>query len=261
MEFFVINAFTDKPFSGNPAAVFILEDPIADQLMQKIASEINLSESAFLTNMKDGYKLRWFTPTIEVDLCGHATLASAHVLWSNGKLAENREAKFYTKSGFLSARKNGKLIEMDFPREEVKEVDCPQEILEALKLVPIFVGKSGSDYLVEADCEETVRSLNPNLEFISNLDSRGLIITSISNSSEYDFVSRFFAPQSGINEDPVTGSTHCALGTYWSNKLRKKSLVGFQASRRGGTVYVEVKEDKILLSGSAVTVIESKLFI
>ena len=258
MKFFVVDAFTSKLFSGNPAAVFILEEPISDQLMQQIASEINLSETAFVVKKGSSFDLRWFTPTKEVDLCGHATLASSHILWEQKILSESEIAEFSTRSGVLTAKKSSDFISMDFPSDEVKNIDSI-DIFKELNLEPTFIGRTSFDYFLEVSTPELVMNYNPMFEIISKLDSRGLIVTSKSNSDSYDFVSRFFAPQSGVPEDPVTGSAHCSLGTYWYKKLGKSDLIGYQASVRGGIVKVKVEENRVILSGSAVTVIKSEL--
>lgn len=262
-SYFIVDAFTDKPFCGNPAAVFLLKEKITDKLMQKIASEMNLSETAFLLRNEKGFILRWFTPKTEVDLCGHATLASAHILWEMGFLSKNEEAVFSTKSGVLIARRSKGLNEMDFPMEKSEKVDCPNEIKSGLGIEPKYVGKNRFDYLVEVESEKIVRGLQPNFEMISRLNSRGVIITSIASSKDYDFVSRFFAPQSGIPEDPVTGSSHCCLGPYWAKKLGKKEMVGHQISARGGVVIVKVREreNKVMLSGHGVIIMNGKLSI
>lgn len=241
-----------KPFSGNPAAVCMLKEDINDQLKQDIASEMNLSETAFILPCDEGLCLRWFTPTTEVDLCGHATLAAAHILWEIGVKDKNEAVRFHTRSGVLPVRKRRGFIEMEFPREDVVKTDCPREIKEGLDAEILFCGRNRMDYLVEVDSEDGLRSLAPDMASLEKLDSRGLIVTS--RSGEYDFVSRFFAPQSGIPEDPVTGSAHCALGPYWSEKLEKSGLRAFQASRRGGKIYVGVTNDKVTLGGNAVTV-------
>ncbi|NIP29693.1 MAG: PhzF family phenazine biosynthesis isomerase [Candidatus Dadabacteria bacterium] len=260
-SFYVVDAFADRPFSGNPAAVFILEKDISDDLKQKIATEINLSETAFVLRINEMFRLRWFTPTREVDLCGHATLASAHILWETGVLSENEEAVFDTRSGVLRARLNKNLIEMDFPRDRILQVECPEELTKTIPHKPIFVGKSSMDYLAVYENEDIIRNIEPDFQYIKKLDSRGLIITSKSSSDEIDFVSRFFAPNAGIMEDPVTGSAHCCLAAYWSRKLNKDNLTGFQASKRGGVVYTQLEDDKVLISGNAVTVIKSVVLI
>lgn len=252
MKIYTVDSFTSKPFSGNPAAVCILKEDIVDQLKQDIASEMNLPETAFILPGDEGFGLRWFTPTTEVDLCGHATLAAAHVLWESGVKDKNETVTFHTRSGVLLVRKVRGLIEMEFPREDVVKTDCPREIKEGLNAEILFCGRNRMDYFAEVGSEDRLRSLVPDMASLSKLDSRGLIVTS--RSGEYDFISRFFAPQSGIPEDPVTGSAHCALGPYWSEKLEKSVLRAFQASHRGGKIYVGVTNDKVTLAGNAVTV-------
>ncbi len=255
MRIYTVDSFTKIPFSGNPAAVCILEEEIDDVLKQRIAAEMNLSETAFVIRNYIGFGLRWFTPSTEVDLCGHATLASAHILWESGK-ADDKTITFHTASGKLSAWKdNDGIIRMEFPAEEVTTTLCPKHINRGLNTDILYCGKNRMDYLVEVGSEQIVRDIEPDLSVIERIESRGLIITARSNSDDYDFVSRFFAPQSGINEDPVTGSAHCALGPYWALKLDKKELRGYQSSRRGGIVYVEPEGDKVILGGNAVTVL------
>ncbi|MGH7885069.1 MAG: PhzF family phenazine biosynthesis protein [Thermodesulfobacteriota bacterium] len=261
MTFYIVDSFTDTPFSGNPAAVCILDKDISDELKQKIAAEINLSETAFLIKDSECFNLRWFTPKVEVDLCGHATLASAHILWQLGVLNESEEAIFNTKSGVLKARKSGDLIEMDFPIEKALEVECPLELIRGIEYKPIYVGKNRFDYLAVYESEEIIRKINPDLQYIKKLNSRGLIVSAKSSFTKYDFVSRFFGPNAGIDEDPVTGSAHCCLSPFWSKRLGKKELIGFQASKRGGVVYTKLEDNKVVLLGSAVTVIKSEMLI
>ena len=261
MIFYTVDSFTDKPFSGNPAAIFILEEDIPDELMQSIASEVNLSETSFVIRKDDVFNLRWFTPTKEAGLCGHATLAAAHILWEVGVLDTKEEAVFETKSGILKARKNSDLIEMDFPIESPSEIDGPKELLKAIEYEPIFIGKNRMDYLAVYENEEVIRKAIPNFEYLKKLDCRGLIISAKSSSDKYNFVSRFFAPNSGIDEDPVTGSAHCCLAPFWSKRLGKKELTGFQVSKRGGIVHTKLEDDKVVLSGKAVTVMKSKMLI
>ena len=251
MRIYTVNAFTDGPDSGNPAAVCILENEIPDRIKQQIAAGLNLSETAFLLRGEDVFELRWFTPEVEVDLCGHATLASAHVLYRLGIIAETRDAVFSTKSGILSARKKDDLIEMNFPLEEPWEVDVPEQLLLAIQSYPLYVGRNRLDYIALYESEETVRSAVPAMEQVRALGSRGLIITSVSSSDRYDFVSRFFAPGAGIDDDPVTGSAHCCLCPFWSRRLRKRELAGYQASQRGGLVHTKLVSGKVLLSGRA----------
>jgi PhzF family phenazine biosynthesis protein len=255
-----VDAFTNRPFAGNPAAVCVLREAPAEQWMRDVAREMNLSETAFLVPRDDGYSLRWFTPAVEVDLCGHATVASAHVLWQDGHLAEGRQARFHTRSGLLTADRRGDWIELDFPAKIALPAEAPAQLLPALGVgAAKFVGKNAFDYLVEADTEEAVRALSPDHSKLRSVPVRGVIVTARSSSPEFDFVSRFFAPGSGIDEDPVTGSAHTALGPYWAGILGKNELTAFQASPRGGVVKVQVKGDRVLLGGQAVTVMTGEL--
>jgi PhzF family phenazine biosynthesis protein len=251
-----VDAFTDKPFSGNPAGVCLLDSPIDENLMQKIAFEMNLAETAFLNKKDDGsYSLRWFTPTVEVDLCGHATLASSHILWETGKENKSDTLKFHTRSGLLKANfKNGS-IELDFPLIESKQIDIPDGLVKALGVKPVSLYKTEWNYIAELDTEETLRNVNPDFGLLKSLDAWGTIITSKASMKGYDFVSRFFAPDKGINEDPVTGSAHCALAPYWMKKLGKNSFNAYQASQRGGALGVRVEGDRVFLTGNAVTVL------
>jgi len=253
-----VDAFTSVPFAGNPAAVCLLSAPAAASWMQQVAREMNLSETAFLDPRADGYNLRWFTPAVEVDLCGHATLASAHVLWEEGHLPQGAQARFLTRSGWLLADRRGEWIEMDFPAKPEEPAEAPPQLLAALGVAAKYVGRNAFDYLVEVESEEAVRSLAPDLGMLRRLPVRGIIVTSRA-SSAYDFVSRFFAPGSGIDEDPVTGSAHTCLGPYWSARLGKQDLLAYQASARGGVVRVRVEGDRVHLGGQAVTVLRGEL--
>ncbi|AET63490.1 PhzF family phenazine biosynthesis protein [Methanothrix harundinacea] len=257
-----VDAFTSEPFSGNPAAVCLLEEPRDDGWMQKVAAEMNLSETAFMTPEGDGFRLRWFAPKAEVELCGHATLASAHLLWEEGVLAEDEIARFATKSGPLFAERRGGFIEMDFPAEPERPIKCSPPMLEAALGAPFsYVGDNRFDLLVELDGEETLRELRPNFDLLKKIPVRGVMVTAESDSPEYDFVSRFFAPTLGVDEDPVTGSAHCCLGPYWARRLGKFELVGYQASERGGVVRVRGGEDgdRVKIGGEAVTVLKGEL--
>jgi PhzF family phenazine biosynthesis protein len=254
-----VDAFTDRPFAGNPAAVCLLPGPADAAWMQDVAREMNLSETAFLYPQDDGYTLRWFTPAVEVALCGHATLASAHVLWEAGHLAPTAQARFHTKSGLLTARREENWIELDFPTRPEEPVSPPTGLAEALGVTPRYTGKNIYDYLVEVDDEDTVRGLMPDLAALRALSVRGVIVTSQATTPGYDFVSRFFAPGAGVDEDPVTGSAHCCLGPYWSGRLGKTAFVAYQASARGGVVRVRVEGERVLLSGQAVTVLRGEL--
>jgi PhzF family phenazine biosynthesis protein len=255
-----VDAFTSQPFAGNPAAVCVLPQPRADEWMRNVAREMNLSETAFLTPQDGGYNLRWLTPAIEVDLCGHATVASAHVLWEDGYLPEGRQARFHSRSGLLTADRKGDWIELDFPAKVAQAAEPPAELLSSLGLREArYVGRNAFDYLVEVDSEETLRALSPDHTALRKIPVRGVIVTARPNGGEFDFVSRFFAPGAGVDEDPVTGSAHTALGPYWAEKLGKTELLAFQASARGGVVRVTVKEDRVLLGGQAVTVMTGEL--
>ncbi len=256
---FIVDAFTETPFAGNPAAVCILDGPRDAAWMQAVAGEMNLAETAFLQRQAEGFDLRWFTPTIEVDLCGHATLASAHVLWEAGHLPPTDAARFRTRSGLLTATRQGPRIEMDFPAEPAEPASPPPDLAKALGVTPIYLGKNRFDYLVEVASETAVRALKPDLAFLGGLPVRGVIVTSEASAPGYDFVSRFFAPGSGIPEDPVTGSAHCCLGPFWRARLGKDALVGYQASARGGVVHVRVQGKRVILGGHAVTVLKGEL--
>jgi PhzF family phenazine biosynthesis protein len=254
-----IDAFTDRPFRGNPAAVCILSRHRDDTWMQNVAREMNLSETAFLEKKEDGFNLRWFTPAVEVELCGHATLASAHALWEIGYLDPKEQARFFTKSGLLTAALTDDCIEMNFPVEPETAASAPPDLSSALGVGFTYVGKNRFDYLVEIDSEESIRRINPDFALLATIPMRGVIVTSPSSSTEYDFVSRFFAPQVGVNEDPVTGSSHCCLGPYWGARLGKHETVGYQASSRGGIVRVRMDKDRVYLGGQAVTVLRGEL--
>ena len=255
-----VDAFTARPFAGNPAAVCVMDEARDEQWMQDVAREMNLSETAFLHPEDHGYALRWFTPTIEVALCGHATLASAHVLYESGALERGRQAQFHTKSGLLTADEEDGWIRLDFPASPASEVETPPHLDKAVGSANLkFVGKSIFDYIVEIESEDEVRALKPNLALLELLPARGMIVTARSSSSDYDFVSRFFAPASGVPEDPVTGSAHCCLAPYWAAKLGRDELTGYQASARGGVVKVAVRGDRVLLYGQAVTVLRGEL--
>jgi PhzF family phenazine biosynthesis protein len=254
-----IDAFTDRPFAGNPAAVCLLEHSPEDSWMQLVAREMNLSETAFLLPLDGEFGLRWFTPTVEVDLCGHATLASAHFLWERGHLAADQPARFHTRSGLLTAEKRGTWIEMDFPATPAVPDESAETLESALGISAGYVGRTRFDYVVEAASEEAVRALKPDFNALRRLKARGVIVTSRSSGSGYDFVSRFFAPAFGIDEDPVTGSAHCCLGPYWKERLGRDNLTGFQASARGGFVRTRCQGDRVLISGQAVTVFRGEL--
>ena len=254
-----VDAFTDRLFGGNPAAVCVLPAARDEEWMRNVAREMNLSETAFLHRQADGFNLRWFTPTVEVALCGHATLASAHVLWEEGHLGADQSARFHTKSGLLTAQRKDEWIELDFPATREEPAPPPPGLAEALPVPFRYVGKNRFDYLVELESEDAVRRLEPNFGVLKRIGVRGVIVTSRSSVPAYDFVSRFFAPGSGVDEDPVTGSAHCCLGPFWQQRLGKAEFVAYQASARGGTVRVRVNGDRVILGGQAVTVLRGEL--
>jgi PhzF family phenazine biosynthesis protein len=254
-----VDAFTNTPFRGNPAAVCVLPAPAEERWMQLVAAEMNLSETAFLHREEGGFRLRWFTPTIEVDLCGHATLASAHVLWEEGHLPRGERARFMSKSGPLTAEARDGLIELDFPGGATTSAPAPADLTEGLGVPFTFVGVTPFDYLVEVASEEVVRALRPDMTALGRIDTRGIIVTARATAPKYDFVSRFFGPRAGVPEDPVTGSAHCALGPYWKSRLGKDTFFAHQASLRGGDVRVQVVGDRVKLGGQAVTVLRGEL--
>ncbi|HHV95565.1 MAG TPA: PhzF family phenazine biosynthesis protein [Clostridiaceae bacterium] len=259
MKIFQVDAFTNERFKGNPAGVCFYITKEDDSWMQNMASEMNLSETAFIRKSTDGFDLRWFTPEKEVDLCGHATLAAAHVLWETGELQLSEEAVFYTKSGILRAKKIEDWVELDFPIEEDKQVRPPREIIEVLKVIPKYTGKNRMDYIVEVDNEDILRNLSPDYEILKKLDTRGIIVTSVSDNDEFDFVSRFFAPAYGINEDPVTGSAHCCLAPYWKRKFGKSEMKAYQASKRSGILKIRIDGERVFIAGQAKTVFAGEL--
>jgi PhzF family phenazine biosynthesis protein len=255
-----VDAFTATPFSGNPAGVCIMKQPGDDTWMQNVAREMNLAETAFLHPENGDYRLRWFTPTVEVALCGHATLASAHVLYETGALPRGRQARFQTLSGLLTADEEDGWIKLDFPSKPPEAATAPPDLLAALGNVNVnYLGRNVFDYIVEVDAEEVVRSLKPNLSLLETVQARGVIVTARSDDRAFDFVSRFFAPAAGVPEDPVTGSAHCCLTPYWAAKLKKDEMVGYQASARGGVVKVALRGDRVMLYGQAVTVLRGEL--
>jgi PhzF family phenazine biosynthesis protein len=259
LPLFHIDAFTELPFAGNPAAVCLLEHEMDATWMQSVAAEMNLSETAFLLPQEDGFGLRWFTPTVEVELCGHATLASAHFLWSEHHLKASAVARFHTKSGLLTASQRGEWIDLDFPATPATPAAAPAGMAAALGCAPVTVAKSAYDYLIEVATESHVRSLEPDFRALRVVNARGVIVTAVGDNGRYDFVSRFFGPAVGIDEDPVTGSAHCVLGPYWQERLGKSSFLAYQASPRGGEVRVEVNGSRVHLGGKAVTVSRGEL--
>ena len=256
---FKVDSFSAEPFAGNPAGVCLLTEPRDERWMQAVAREMNLSETAFLLREGDGFRLRWFTPAVEVELCGHATLASAHVLWEEGVLRPSEIARFATKSGELRAYRRGDLIEMDFPSKPEQPAEPPANLLEALGVKPLYLGRNVFDYLLLLDSETAVRAVTPDFALLRTVTVRGVIVTAPSARPRFDFVSRFFAPAVGVDEDPVTGSAHCCLGPFWAARLGKSELVGHQVSARGGVVNVRVAGERVFLGGRAVTVLRGEL--
>jgi len=254
-----VDAFTDRPFSGNPAAVCLLRETAPEEWMQSVASEMNVAETAFIWPLDDGLSLRWFTPAVEVDLCGHATLASAHVLWETHRLAPDQLARFHTRSGLLTCERTNDSIELDFPAEPESQCEPPSGLAEALGVPMLYTGRNRFDFLVEVSDAAALRGLRPDIRRLAEISARGIIVTCASDTPEYDFLSRFFAPAFGIDEDPVTGSAHCCLGPFWGQRLNKTELTGYQASPRGGTIRVRMLGDRVKLIGKAVTVLKGEL--
>jgi len=260
-----VDAFTSRPFEGNPAAVCVMPAPRDERWMLRVAREMNLSETAFLHPEEDAFRLRWFTPTVEVDLCGHATLATAHVLWEEGWLPPEAPARFETKSGLLVAERTDGWIKLDFPSKPVRPERGPVEELATILNQPVVhAAYNEFDLLVEVESEQAVRTLTPDISRLAAIPVRGVIVTARASAecgaeTAFDFVSRFFAPRLGVDEDPVCGSAHCALAPYWSERLGRSELVGYQASPRGGVVRVEVVGSRVYLKGQAVTVLRGEL--
>ncbi len=254
-----VDAFADGPFSGNPAAVCLLPGAGDAPWMQRVAAELNLAETAFVVRRPDtDFDLRWFAPRAEVDLCGHATLASAHVLWQSGTLDHHAPARFHTRSGLLTAVKSGDWIELDFPATPADEVAAPPGLVEALGVSPRFVGRSRFDYLVEVEDERAVVATAPEMSRLAAISTRGVMVTARGADGKYDFVSRFFAPAFGINEDPATGSAHCCLAPFWATRLGKTTFLARQLSPRGATLKVRLDGDRVKLAGQAVTMMRGE---
>ena len=256
---YIVDAFAERPFQGNPAAVCPLQRSADAGWMQRVAAEMNLSETAFTVPTPTGFDLRWFTPRVEVDLCGHATLAAAHLLWQKGLAPAGQPICFQTRSGELTCVQSGGRIELDFPAEPEKESPQSDALAVALGAMPRYVGRNRFDVLAEFPSEEAVRQLRPDFAKLEAIPARGIIVTARSADPRFDFVSRFFAPTVGVNEDPVCGSAHCCLGPFWIARLDKTDLVGHQISARGGIVGVRVRGARVVLSGTAVTVVEGRI--
>jgi PhzF family phenazine biosynthesis protein len=251
-----VDSFTEKVFAGNPAGVCILSGPVDESLMRNIAAEMNLSETAFFFNDGDIYQLRWFTPTTEVDLCGHATLASAHTIWETGLLNRNDTIKFHTRSGLLLANFTDGMVEIDLPAIETQKIEPPESLLEILGISAKFIGRGSQHYLVQAASEQEVRQCRPDFTALLRDVDLPVIVTAESSRPEFDIVSRFFAPTLGINEDPVTGFAHACLGPFWRERLGREVIRAYQASYRGGFIRVTPLRDRVLLAGFATTVFQ-----
>ncbi len=263
MRLFQVDTFTDEPFKGNPAGVCLLDTSCDAEWMQNIAREMNASETAFLQKQNGGYNIRWFTPTVEVSLCGHATLASAHILWETGDEPPDAPIRFSTLSGIISVRKNGRFIEMDFPVRAVEQSQENHSVNDALGCSPVFTGKyktpDGDFYLLELESFAIVKTLAPDFGKLMKTDAAAVMVTSLMDGGDLDFASRFFAPFAGIPEDPVTGSAHCYLAPYWAAKLGKRDLTGFQASERTGIVGCRLTDEFVVLKGNAVTIFRAEI--
>lgn len=255
-----VDAFTDRPFGGNPAAVCWLEGDVETSWMQAVAAEMNLSETAFVQKKADGLQLRWFTPTMEVDLCGHATLATAHAIWTDHLAPRDQPLRFQTRSGVLTCRLVGDSIELEFPATPPSPITPSTALIEALGTTPIFTGRSRFYQLAVVASADIVRSIQPDYAKMVQVPTLGVIVTAISNDPQFDFISRFFAPAMGVNEDPVCGSAHCCLTPYWSERLGKKVLSAYQASTRGGVLKLRLEGDHVILGGQAVVVFRGNIF-
>jgi PhzF family phenazine biosynthesis protein len=258
LPMYVVHSFTDRPFAGNPAAVCFPSGQPADKWMQQVAAEMRLSETAFLTPAEDGYRLRWFTPALEVGLCGHATLAAAHILWETGRLRPGAQARFHTRSGLLTVGQGPADMTMDFPAKPPEPCREWAGLPGVLGAPARFIGRNSTNGLVELENDQAVRTLRPDIARLLEYPVQGIIVTARSDDGGFDFVSRYFAPRAGVLEDPVTGSAHCCLGPYWSERLGKRDLMAYQASERGGVVRVGVRGNRVQLGGRAVTVLSGE---
>jgi PhzF family phenazine biosynthesis protein len=254
-----VDAFTDTPFGGNPAAVCLLDRPRDDGWLQAVGAEMNLPATAFVTPAAEGFALRWFTSTVELDLCGHGTLAAAHTLWELGRLPADAAARFHTRSGVLTAARHDGWIELDFPAEPAAVAEAPADLTAALGVPAKWTGRNRLDWLVEVESAALVRALTPDLGRLAKVPTRGVIVTAPADDPRVDFVSRFFAPRVGIPEDPATGSAHCCLGPYWASRLGRAQLTGAQLSSRGGIIRVRAAGAHVALGGRAVTILRGEL--
>ncbi len=261
ISIYQVDAFTDVPFRGNPAAVCLMDREVDDDWLQQVAAEMNLAETAFVWRRGPSFQLRWFTPAVEVDLCGHATLAAAHVLYRHDSFPPDQPIVFDSRSGPLRARQSAELIELDFPSQPARAMDAPEGLLRSISTTPIWTGTNGSDWLVRLATADEVRDTQVDFEALAKVTPRGLIVTAISDVPEFDFISRFFAPAVGIDEDPVTGSAHCCLAPFWAGELNKTELTAWQASARGGRLNLRVENNRVSLAGPAVTVLQGQLLV
>jgi PhzF family phenazine biosynthesis protein len=260
-ELHLVDAFTQAPFRGNTAGVCIPDGPADAAWMQQVAAELKHSETAFLFPEGETWNLRWFTPVKEVELCGHATLAAASVLFETGRVPKNIPVSFTTLSGVLTVRQDGEWISMDFPAQPAATSMTIPGLGQALGAEPLYTGRNKYDILVELPLADDVCNLEPDMTALSAMKARGIIVTAASDLPHFDFVSRFFAPSVGVPEDPVTGSAHCCLGPYWGEKLHKTEMTGFQCSARGGSVRVKLEGDRVILGGHAVHVLFGKILV
>ena len=258
---FQVDAFTNQPFSGNPAGVVLLNEGQSEDWMLSIAREMNLSETAFLIGEKTSYNLRWFTPATEVDLCGHATLSAAHILYEKEIVEKSELIEFTTRSGVLTTSYIDGWIEMDFPSFAAKEAAPGEAVIQALKCEPVEIFNSGGNFMAVFSDPEDIYNLSPDFNLMKQLDAQGVIATSLSDMAEFDFISRYFAPRLGIDEDPVTGSAHCSMGPYWGKTLNKKILRAKQVSDRGGELQIRIESGRTFIRGQAVTVLSGKIHI
>ena len=259
VTFAQVDAFTGKPFAGNPAAVCLLPGPASPEWMAAVARETNLPATAFVHDAGDGFAVRWFTRTTELKLCGHGTLASAHILYETGRVRASQSIRFQSPDGALAASTSGGWVALDFPAIPEQQVEPPAGLLEALGVEAVYVGRGRLDCIVEVADESVVCGLRPDLKRLRDVATRGVIVTSRSATADRDFVSRFFAPSTGINEDSVTGSAHCCLAPFWAQRLGKTTFVAHQLSARGGVLKLAVDGERVRIAGQAVTVIRGEL--
>lgn len=256
-DIYQVDAFTSKPFGGNPAAVVPLDSWLPDETMQSIALENNLSETAFFVRGEDGYDIRWFTPTFEIDLCGHATLGSAHVLFNELGVTDD-VLRFHSKSGLLTVSREGDRMVLDFPSRPATPADAPAGLFAAIGQEPKEVLRS-RDYMLVYETEDEIRSIAPDFSALGRIRTHAVIVTAPSETS--DFVSRFFVPEAGINEDPVTGSSHCTLIPYWAEKLGKTQMFARQLSSRGGEIWCELAGDRVKIAGQAALYLKGEIYV